>query len=275
MELKYNTDELQRIAGDIFYSTGISVSFFESDFTYCNAQKTVTNDYCKAIRKYPGIPVMCAKFDTSLLRKCKEEGKMIAQKCHGGLLNIAAPIKHEDKILGYVVFYSIRTDQFRGAPECISDYKIDEINLETLYNNIEVFNTREYEAACNIATIVAKYVMLENLIELKTNENLDRVKKYISENLDKELSVKTICKNSNVSKSVLYKLFSTSLGCTVSEYVNRQRIESAKRLLSQTDMTIEDVSKKCGYTSSDYFGRVFKRLTNVSPQQYRKNNSII
>ncbi len=273
MELKYNTDELQRIASDIYFSTGISVGFFESNFTYCNAQKTVTSDYCKAIRKYPGVTVMCARFDTSLLVKCKEAGKMIAERCHGGLLNIAAPIKHENEILGYVVFYSIRTDDFQGVPECISGYSVDGINLEYLYNNMKKFNTREYEAACNIATIVAKYVMLENLIGLKTNENLERIKKYISENLDKDLSVKAICKNTNVSKSVLYKLFSGALECTVSDYVNKQRIENSKRMLTQTDMTVDEISKKCGYSSPDYFGRVFKKLTKHSPQQFRKEYS--
>jgi len=273
MELKYNTEELQRIASDIYYSTGISVSFFESDFTYCSAQKTDTNGYCKAIRKYPGIPAMCAEFDKSLLETCRETGRIIAKKCHGGLLNIASPIKHGDRILGYVVFYSIKTEDFKGIPACIRDCPANEERLGELYHHIKKLNTREYEAVCNIATIVAKYVMLENLIQLNTNEKLESIKKYIADNLDKDLSVKSISKNTNISKSVLYKLFSTSSEYTVSEYINRQRIAAAKRMLLQTDMSIEEISKKCGYTSSDYFGRVFKKFVKLSPQQYRKEYS--
>jgi len=95
----------------------------------------------------------------------------------------------------------------------------------------------------------------------------------VGDNLDKDLSVKSISKNTNISKSVLYKLFSTSSEYTVSEYINRQRIAAAKRMLLQTDMSIEEISKKCGYTSSDYFGRVFKKFVKLSPQQYRKEYS--
>ena len=273
MKLKYDFEKLQRVASDIYYSTGISVSIFETNFISHNAQKTATNGYCRKIREYPGVPTMCSRFDTSLLIKCKESRSVVSERCHGGFLNIAAPIMHDDEILGYVVLYSLRTNEQCEIPKTVCDYGCDEGELTELYRSLPLLNSRECEAVCNIATIVAKYVVLENLITLKSNDSLERVEKYINDNYASELSVDLICKKANVSKSVLYKRFNTEYGCTVGEYIHQCRISAAKRLLLQTDMSVDEIARSVGYKSADYFGRIFKKLVRCSPTQYRNSDS--
>jgi len=47
-------------------------------------------------------------------------------------------------------------------------------------------------------------------------------------------------------------------------------IQNALHLLSSTDMTIEEISEECGFSSSNYFRKVFKNITKASPKELRK-----
>ena len=93
---------------------------------------------------------------------------------------------------------------------------------------------------------------------------------YIDENLSDELTVDSISKATNISKSVLYRNFDYHLGMTVSEYINLKRVEEAVGLLIKTDLSIDEIARKVGFSSATYFVSVFKRLKGSTPLQFRK-----
>ncbi|MDH5766951.1 MAG: helix-turn-helix domain-containing protein, partial [Gammaproteobacteria bacterium] len=59
-------------------------------------------------------------------------------------------------------------------------------------------------------------------------------------------------------------------GSTLIEYTQNLRIEEAKRLLEAGPMPVDDISITCGYEDASFFRRLFKRLTGLSPSQYRR-----
>lgn len=59
-------------------------------------------------------------------------------------------------------------------------------------------------------------------------------------------------------------------GLTFTEYLNYIRVKEAKELLCKSAESITQISEKVGYESITHFGRVFKKLTGVSPLKYRK-----
>ena len=59
---------------------------------------------------------------------------------------------------------------------------------------------------------------------------------------------------------------------TFSAYLNQQRIEKACTLLRGTHMTVEEIARSCGYTDAQYFSRVFRQTTGLTPMQYRKGD---
>ena len=87
----------------------------------------------------------------------------------------------------------------------------------------------------------------------------------------KEISVISISKSINVSKSVLYKNFHTHFNCTVSEYINTKRIEKSLELIAKTDMSIEEISQNVGFSTASYFSKIFKKQMGTSPLKYKKN----
>ena len=59
-------------------------------------------------------------------------------------------------------------------------------------------------------------------------------------------------------------------GETVVSYLTRAKMESAKRLLTSTDLTVLDIAGRLGYSSVSHFNRLFHASTGTSPQQYRR-----
>ena len=77
----------------------------------------------------------------------------------------------------------------------------------------------------------------------------------------------------NVNASYLSTLFKLEMGVPLTDYVNRQRIEQAKKLLVVTDFPIKMIAEKCGIPDVYYFSRMFKKRTGCTPKVYRENTT--
>lgn len=89
---------------------------------------------------------------------------------------------------------------------------------------------------------------------------------HLSENLSLDIVSAAICINS----SYFSELFKKEVGTSFCDYVNMQRIKTAKRLLIHTSLSIQEISERCGYKSIGYFSTCFKRFTEKSPSAYRR-----
>ena len=192
--------------------------------------------------------------------------------CHAGLVNVAIPLLYDDIIIGYIIFGRMKPNtDFDIIRDYIKSLGIDADKAQTLYTDIPLFESNKIQSVSNIAIMLAKYILLKNMIRPDLNESMQKAVDYISENLAKELSVKSISKSINVSKSVLYKNFHTHFNCTVSEYINTKRIEKALELIAKTNMSIEEISQSVGFSTASYFSKIFKKQVGASPLKYKKS----
>lgn len=93
---------------------------------------------------------------------------------------------------------------------------------------------------------------------------------YISENYDKHLTLDALANQFFISKYYLSRTFKEITSYGINEYINIHRIQRAKRLLEETDMSISDISIALGYESMTYFEKIFKTYMTLSPLKYRK-----
>lgn len=94
---------------------------------------------------------------------------------------------------------------------------------------------------------------------------------YINENYSHALTLKDICDEFYMSKVTLCKTFKNVMRCSVMKYVQGLRINKAKELLINSDKSVEEVSRLCGFSSANYFGLTFKKETGMSPFNYKKS----
>lgn len=103
----------------------------------------------------------------------------------------------------------------------------------------------------------------------RLEDTIAKLKKHIRENLSSELSVYSIGEALHFNPTYLSRVFKQSTGVALSSYITDLRIEKAKELLAGPDNKINEITKKIGCTSANYFCRLFKKVVGMTPQQYR------
>ncbi|MGP4039461.1 AraC family transcriptional regulator [Gracilibacillus sp. D59] len=98
---------------------------------------------------------------------------------------------------------------------------------------------------------------------------------FIEKNYAEDISLNDIVAISGLSKYHFTRLFSTSVNETPIQYLTKVRIQHALDLLQNSEKSIEEIAKEVGYTSSNYFSKVFKHLLNETPSAYRKNKFVM
>lgn len=91
----------------------------------------------------------------------------------------------------------------------------------------------------------------------------------IDSNLTADLGLKKQAELLNVNPSYLSTLFKKETGSTLTEYVNRKRIEHGIFLLNSTNMQIQTIAQYCGMPDVNYFTKTFKKLIGKTPKEYR------
>lgn len=100
---------------------------------------------------------------------------------------------------------------------------------------------------------------------------IQRVMIMIEANLSSDLSLKVVAGELNVNASYLSHLFRKEVGITLTEYVNRTRIEESLACLNSTDLQIQAIGQKVGIYDLAYFTKLFKKQIGMSPSEYRRS----
>lgn len=91
----------------------------------------------------------------------------------------------------------------------------------------------------------------------------------IDSDLTADLSLRALAQAQGINASYLSALFRRETGETLTDYVNRKRIELAVHLLSTTGLQVQTVAQHCGFADVHYFTKVFKKITGETPRQLR------
>ncbi len=120
--------------------------------------------------------------------------------------------------------------------------------------------------------MIHKYCLLVKNHSMKGYSLLVRkVLTQIDTNLTANLSLNTLASDLNVNPSYLSTLFKKETGNTLTEHVNRKRIDHAILLLNTTNMQIQTVAQYCGISDVNYFTKLFKKLIGKTPKEYRES----
>lgn len=107
----------------------------------------------------------------------------------------------------------------------------------------------------------------------KYDNLLDRIHEVIASSYqDPNLSVNSISEMENRSPVYLGRLYKKLTGKSISECINETRIEEAKRLLSETNMTVNEIVDRIGFSNSSYFYTVFKKHQGIAPNDFRQKS---
>lgn len=120
---------------------------------------------------------------------------------------------------------------------------------------------------CDFSNRVNKVKML------KYSSTTLQCQSYVQKHLYENISISNIAEILQLTPNYLSELFKKEVGIPISEYIQRKRVEEAKRLLVSTRHSILDISTRLNFHDQSHFTKVFKKFTGTSPKRYRDTNN--
>ena len=148
------------------------------------------------------------------------------------------------------------------------------------FTNLLIYLIEKY-AGREVAIMVAKGFMVDIdkssqspfiiFTGQKTHEDQEilNAQHYIEDNFQDKISVDDLCSHSNVGRRTFERRFKKATSNTVLEYIQRVKIEAAKKALEQGRKTVNEVMYDVGYNDTKAFREVFKKITDMTPVDYR------
>ncbi|MBC8061566.1 MAG: AraC family transcriptional regulator [Clostridiaceae bacterium] len=122
-----------------------------------------------------------------------------------------------------------------------------------------------------------EYDMLKEYIKiLRTtkeyiyNPTINRVISYIRKNIEQKISLKELAEHVNVHPNYLSTAFKKEVGINISDYITKQRIEAIKLFLTETNLSLIEISNTFNFSSQAHFCNYFKEDTGLSPLKFRR-----
>ncbi|QQL45980.1 helix-turn-helix domain-containing protein [Sulfuriroseicoccus oceanibius] len=245
------------------------------------------NAFCTMVRETESGCAECVEVNR-VLQNTAMSGAA-STRCFAGLVETMVPVHHGGEVIAF-----LRTGEVRD--EVPSGEEIDEV-VETLHAVVEDDDrvAAMVEALKEAPTQMTKdrYAGVVSLLEVFSEqlsehlrevairrmssepESVRRALEYIEENLEDPIQLEAAAKAAGLSVSAFSRAFKASTGLTLIEYVNRKRIEWARRELLRRDVRVSEIAYKVGFSSLSQFNRTFSRVEGISPTQYRKEKQVI
>ena len=159
---------------------------------------------------------------------------------------------------------------FTLSPLALEKYTSELLNAQTYYNQ----STPETELRCSI---VFWEILLHLVEQQQESSAIPTVLKPLVQRLNNPLitndEVKSAQQELPYSYPQLTRIFKKHMHCTITQYVNRTKLEYAKELLSNTTMSLTEICTALHIESASHFHNLFKRHFDITPAEYRKQST--
>lgn len=185
---------------------------------------------------------------------------------------VGVELRITDQIRNMKNYCIILNTLLRKAAEAGSVHPIHIDDLSARYaRKIETITSVEEGNALQ-REMVHKYCLLVKNHSMKGYSLLVRkALVHIDSDLTADLSLKTQAELLNVNASYFSTLFKKETGYTLTDYVNKKRVENAVFLLNSTNMQIQTIAQYCGIPDVNYFTKIFKKYIGKTPKEYRES----
>ena len=236
--------------------------------TRCEESQTIHDrPVCLAVKESPQGLVSCYRCRNIVQKAVIRHRRSMSGLCHNGVYEYCRPVLYDDQVICVIFVGNLLTADPIQRKRLES--RIDPKLLETME---QALTPKDCEAVADILESYILFLFEHYGIENKTFDPLiENIKQYIRENLTYGISISEMAAAFNYTPKYLGRIFKIRTGQSISQYCNAARVAKAKRLLSNTDMSVETIARQTGFNSMTYFDRTFHRITGLSPHNYRSS----
>jgi AraC-like DNA-binding protein len=190
-------------------------------------------------------------YTAALSAKCASEEEAIDKMRYGaiGAASEFCLVAIQAGLLDMVA-YDIRDEMIAGLED-----------LESLDDYYEFVHKTAREYARRMSYVIKEKNYSPRLVRMMT---------YIKEHLGEKIELSAIAEHVNVSRTYASAVFRDELGITISEFILRERMSEAERMLRETDLSVADIGSRLGFCSQSYFTKRFTESKGETPLEYRR-----
>lgn len=230
------------------------------------------NSYCAYIKTNKHAKSHCKYIQNKVFEKCS--GGSFCGTCYAGVKEFVYPITNSKENIGFI--------SVSGYKSCNADNHLKRLqekygfNLHELQSIYASLKTDDIEKKY-IDTLIQPLCDMLELAYLKTistskndSDLAVRIANYIKQFRHQSITSKDICKHFCCSRSQISSAFNSYTGKSIREYITEMRMEDAKNLLTYSSLNVTEIAYCIGFTDSNYFSYLFKKINKITPLQYRK-----
>ena len=225
------------------------------------------------------------------LRAQYKKGVVLTAACNGNLLLAESGVlKNKQATTHWSLkdFFKERYPSIHLTPEKIIVDEGDVISAAgvTAYNNLALHLVSKFGSA-EIAAYCSKVFLVDSGRKVQTpylifsapknhgDEEIKKIQEWIEVNYEKPFTLESLLEKSSLGKRTMIRRFKSATGDTPLEYLQRIRIEKAKRFLETTSKTFSEITWDVGYNDISSFQRLFKINTQLTPREYRNKFTLV
>jgi AraC-like DNA-binding protein len=235
---------------------------------------------CRAVRSTRKGLAACRRDPVAHLAEALEQRAPVVYECHAGLMDFVAPVfvdgRHVATIEGGQVLLAPPTARgFRRLVSRLRGHGVERERLRQAY-----FGTAHVPRQKLLATVELVRLFVEHFSETAwrlrraglggERPEVARAREYIRQHHREPIALADVAADAGLSPAYFSSVFAREAGLPFSRFLQRTRVESAKRLLAQTDRRVTDVAMEVGFGSLPHFNHVFRKLTGCAPRDYRR-----
>lgn len=206
--------------------------------------------------------------DQKFLLQCLERGERV--KLLEYLQKIAAAVKKQDNSLRNMNYFQM--DLVQSVNVFLHNHHMD---LEFLFSDPAYMEICEKAVTSEFSMIrwITYYInkVLDYVPRKGQNDNLiEFLADYLREHSEENISRNQLAELVHFSPEYVGKLFKKEMGMSIKDYINKVRIDRAKKMLASANHKIIDIALLVGYENMPYFSSVFKKYEGISPAEWKK-----
>lgn len=273
--LSADTESVSELTETVARLTGMEISVWGADFRPCGYGGHTNGELCNLLHGCGLGRELCIGADNEALRTAQAHGPY-CYRCPIGLTEIAVPIRRGERLLGFVMAGKVAED----VPDCDAEIRRTVLSrcpeaerLPRLDDAIAGVPHLTAERLTDSLRLLAAFaeILAERGSPLQSNQSMSAmVQRFLDCNFDRRVTLDELSVRFHCSTVTLTGHFKREYGVTVLQYLNARRLARAEKMLLRTDMTLGEISDRCGFSDAEYFSRVFRRAHGVSPLRYRQ-----
>ncbi|MES2920217.1 MAG: helix-turn-helix domain-containing protein [Verrucomicrobiota bacterium] len=237
--------------------------------------------FCEALNLCQSACGACIETNRRLMEEAAVNGPTTCH-CFAGMAATAVPVRAGSRLLGFLktgqVFNQVPTPaSFRQVSKTLARQglsKEDVAKLAAVYQQTQTVEPERYQSMVTLLATFAEQLgqQADKLIVIRDGSEpsaIAKAREFIDQNLAEPLPLALVARNAGLSESHFCRVFRDATGLTLTDYVNRRRIQWAKRELLKSETRISEIAFLIGYQSLSQFNRSFSRVTGLSPSRYR------